>query len=284
MVTYARKPPLRKLPEGDAEAAQERGYFMKKPRIAVPEINQDVRPYVQALYAVGLEPILISVRCEQIEYNYQQEYLDYEDFDPSAYDGLLIPGGWDVAPWRYGQDNHGAMEIREDLDQLQFEVLDAFISRRRPVMGICRGHQLINVYFGGTLIQNLETSWRHAHDYDEPERQHGCSAREGSWLAGLHGRSFPINSSHHQALDRPGHGIIYDGWCLEDGAVEAMHHETLPVIGTQFHPERMCLAFEREDTVSGLPILSYFSRLCGGKPEEFEKKDDDQIMQESMGI
>lgn len=217
---------------------------MKKPRIVIPVTEQNVQNYARALEAAGMEPVMVKERPGEL------------------YDGLLLPGGGDINPLRYGQENQGSMLIMDDLDELQFSVLDDYVKNKKPVLGICRGHQVINVYFGGTMIQHLSTADRHSKKGDEPDRIHFCEAGEDSWLARIYGQQFVHNSSHHQAVDRLGEGLVLDSRCLEDGTVEALHHTELPVYGVQWHPERMCLEWEREDTVNGLPVLEFFCGLC----------------------
>ena len=90
---------------------------MQLPRIAIPEINQDVTNYVNAVkgcrYGTGGD---LSPDPEHIEQNYQQEYLDYSEFRVSSFDGLVLPGGRDINPARYGQENKGSMYISDELD------------------------------------------------------------------------------------------------------------------------------------------------------------------------
>lgn len=255
-----------------------------KPRIVIPEINQDIRNYINAVQAAGMEPVAVSLQSEQIPQAFQQEYLDYAQFRTEACDGLLIPGGGDIAPARYGEENHGSSMIHEALDELQFSILDDFVKKGKPVFGICRGHQVINVYFHGTLIQDIPTAFRHARALEEPDKVHGCRAKKGSWLAQLYGREFSHNSAHHQAVGRLGEKLVIDSRCLEDGTVEAMHHVQLPIYSVQWHPERMCLEWEREDTVNGLLALQFFCRVCGGKPEECGDFAENGIMEDGMGL
>lgn len=257
---------------------------MKRPRIAIPEIDQNIKNYTRAVLAAGMEPVAVSVQSEQVRQKFQQEYLDYSEFKAEAYDGLLIPGGGDINPRRYGQENRGSTMIIDALDELQFAVLDDFVKSGKPILGICRGHQVINVYFGGTLIQHLPTAFRHSRELDEPDKVHQCIAEENSWLAKLYGTEFFHNSAHHQAVDRPGEGLVIDSHCLEDGTVEAMHHSSLPIYSVQWHPERMCLALEREDTVNGISVMQFFCRLCGGEPEKFTAGENSGIMDDRMGI
>lgn len=83
------------------------------------------------------------------------------DFDPSDFDGLLLPGGCDIAPSRYGQEKTAEETVDDELDAIQFAALERFLAAGKPVFGICRGHQLLNVAFGGTLIQHLAGAEHH---------------------------------------------------------------------------------------------------------------------------
>ena len=241
---------------------------MRRPRIAVPEIDQDMTNYTRALFAAGMDPVVISVQMEQLKLKVLQEYLDYSEFRVENYDGLLIPGGGDINPIRYGQKLNGSYMILDALDDLQFDMLDAFVKAQKPVLGICRGHQIINVYFGGTLIQHLPTAFRHSRKFNEGDKVHACRVEKGSWLRELFGTGFFHNSAHHQGILRCGEGLVIDSRCSDDDVIEAVHHISLPIYGVQWHPERMCLALERDDTVNGLPVFCFFSRLCGGSPPE----------------
>jgi putative glutamine amidotransferase len=247
---------------------------MRKPRIAIPEINQNVKNYTRAVRAAGMEPIVISVQSMQIQESSQQEYMDYSEFNVAAYDGLLIPGGVDINPSRYGQENRGSVMIMDALDELQLTMLDDFVRNGKPVLGICRGCQLINVYFGGTMIQHLSTAFRHTREEGGQDKVHDCTAREESWLAKLYGTKFSHNSAHHQAVDSLGEGLVADSYCPEDGIIESLHHSELPIFGVQWHPERMCLEWEREDTVNGLLILQFFDEICRTNSEENERDSD----------
>jgi putative glutamine amidotransferase len=136
----------------------------------------------------------------------------------------------------------------------------------KPIFGICRGHQLINVALGGSLIQHLPTAKDHEHIRLGLDRVHPCTADPDSWIAGIYGTRFAVNSSHHQGVDRPGKGLR-TVLCAPDGVIEAMQHETLPVWSVQFHPERMCYAHRREDTVDGSLLFRFFLEKCE-KPDQ----------------
>ena len=182
--------------------------------------------------------------------------------DAAAFDGLLVPGGVDVDPSSYHHENTASVETQPALDALQLSAIDAFVKAGKPVFGICRGHQVLNVYLGGTLIQHVPSAVRHARDVGgTDDKVHQNTAEPGSWIAGLYGTAFATNSSHHQAVDVPGRGVIVDMYS-DDGIVEAIHHESLPLYGVQWHPERMCFAHKRADTVDGSVVIGFFLDQC----------------------
>ena len=176
------------------------------------------------------------------------------------YDGLILAGGGDIHPSRFNEEIDGSDKIDLDRDRVEFELLKAYVDLGKPVLGICRGHQLINVFFGGSLYQDLPEAELH-------KRQNGCdsvhviTADPESVLGKIYGESFSVNSSHHQAVKRLGEGLKATA-CWNSLYVEAVEHTSLPIIGVQWHPERMCFERKRDDTVSGSEILSYFIDLC----------------------
>lgn len=151
-----------------------------------------------------------------------------------ACDGLLLPGGGDIDPARYGQKNLGSRDIDPERDALEFAALTTALRLGLPVLGICRGCQLINVALGGTLHQDIPD---HSGLGEGVDRLHP-SRTVDPMLIDLYGEEFIINSSHHQAVDRPGEGFRPVQWA-PDGTVEAIRHETLPLFGVQWHPERL---------------------------------------------
>ncbi|MCL2719587.1 MAG: gamma-glutamyl-gamma-aminobutyrate hydrolase family protein [Lachnospiraceae bacterium] len=180
--------------------------------------------------------------------------------DPDDYDALLLPGGDDIDPIFFGQINEGSRRINTQLDRIQLQILKAFIQQKKPVMGICKGMQLINVFFGGDIIQHL--SCYKAHEYLEDldkDQAHVTHARADSLLADLYGTTFHVNSAHHQGCGMPGRRIVYTQFA-EDGVVEGLCHHTLPIIGVQWHPERMCFPPANDVLVDGILLLAYF--LC----------------------
>ncbi len=173
------------------------------------------------------------------------------------YDGLILCGGNDIEPRHYGEESNGAINIDETRDAAEIELARAYIAAGKPILGICRGCQLLNILFGGSLYQDLENSDDHKPLDDRGNyRVHDITAKAGSTLYNIYGESFSVNSAHHQAVKRLGEGLIATAYA--DGVTEGFEHENLPVIGVQFHPEKMCCTERREDTVDGLKIFEYF--------------------------
>lgn len=172
-------------------------------------------------------------------------------------DGLLLAGGGDMDPAYYGQSPAGAYPPDRDRDAQELELLDSFAAAGKPVLGICRGVQVLNVYFGGTLIQDLPGH----NQIDGTDRLHTVTAEPGCFLEKLYGVCSVVNSAHHQAIDRPGDGLrILQR--ADDGVTEALAHTVFPMFGVQWHPERLTGPFFRPDAVDGSRIfdcfLSYF--------------------------
>ena len=151
--------------------------------------------------------------------------------DPARCGGLLLPGGGDMDPRYYGQENAASRGLEPQRDREELELLDWFTARKRPVLGICRGLQVINVYFGGTLLQDIPG---HGQSSGQDRFHRGRSAP--SPLRPFCGEI--VNSAHHQAVDVPGSGLEVVQWA-PDGVAEALCHRTLPVWAVQWHPERM---------------------------------------------
>jgi putative glutamine amidotransferase len=160
-------------------------------------------------------------------------------------DGLLLSGGGDIDPARYGAEPAPQLtSVREERDGAEFAVLDAALSLRLPVLGICRGMQVINVARGGSLHQHLPDVVGHEGHAPVPGGfgEHQVRVAPGSRLSGILGRDAdrPIATPthHHQAVDRLGKGLTATAWAA-DGTVEAFEADGGDsfLVAVQWHPE-----------------------------------------------
>lgn len=224
------------------------------PRILFSASQSGWEHYENAIRAAGGEPI--------------GGYCPAPDL---SCDGLLLCGGGDIDPARFGQENNGSEPPDSARDAAEFALAEAFLSAGKPILGICRGHQLLNIALGGTLKQDVGDFLRPFHSRgDSPDdRVHTVRSQPDSLFCKLYGPLFAVNSSHHQALDALGKGFVPTLWS-EGGIVEGMEHESLPILTVQFHPERMTGAKARPDTVDGAAIFDYFISLCRQTAHTFD--------------
>ena len=190
---------------------------------------------------------------------------DAEEYADLA-DGILFTGSnCDITPSVYGQENRRSEFCNEALDETELRLFEGFFRRNKPIFGICRGVQLINVALGGTLIQDIpeEVPDLTAHDkvYRKETQYHPVTAREGSLLARFFGTEFITNSYHHQSILDCGKGLI-PTVLTDDGIIEAVEHESRPIFGTQWHPERM-IGQEQQELTDMMPLFRHFIQLCG---------------------
>lgn len=180
-----------------------------------------------------------------------------------GFDALVLCGGEDLAPYRYGQENRGSQPPDLARDTAELALVKAFLSAGKPVLGICRGVQLLNVALGGTLVQDLGPLV----PFHAPaggglfDKVHPIQAQSGTLLHTWYGPLFSVNSSHHQALDRLGAGLTVTARS-EGGVVEAVELPGQPVLGVQFHPEQMTGAYLRPDAVDGAPVFRWLLEQC----------------------
>lgn len=167
-----------------------------------------------------------------------------ENCNVKDYDGLVLPGGVDINPALYHQKNTASVGINNQLDKMQYKILDKFVKAGKPVLGVCRGMQLINVYFGGTLRQNVK---------GHRGLSHPTTLQPDSWLYKAYGKNYKVNSWHHQAVDKVGKNLKVTQNADKDKGIEGIQHETLPIYGVQYHPEYMN---------DGKALFQEFVKIC----------------------
>jgi putative glutamine amidotransferase len=241
-----------------------------KPRIAIPlPISTDLEynrlnwpAYADSVLAAGAEPVQFGLDLSR---------RDAADLAATC-QAILLPGSpADVNPDTYGQPRDEATaptdQPREDLDRL---LLDQAYATRKPILCICYGIQLLNVFHGGTLIQDLAVMPVNHAAGSSVAIAHSVNVAPSSLLASIVDpaeapmvdgfRRLPVNSSHHQAIGIPGAELRITARCPQDAVVEAVegpyspeHDLTHFVLGVQWHPERT--------TTSSATSRAIFSRL-----------------------
>lgn len=175
--------------------------------------------------------------------------------------GLLLPGGGDIDPALYHAKNMGSINIDRERDLKELELIREFSVTRRPILGICKGIQILNVAFGGTIDQDMGNSAVHKWEERTGDKVHKVLAPEESFLYPLYGGEFFVNSAHHQAIGSLAPGLIPAAEA-EDGTVEAVEIKERKVYAVQWHPERMAFGHSRIDTVDGRYLFEFFLNLC----------------------
>lgn len=183
-------------------------------------------PYAEALRQAGIEPVLISAEAPR---------------PLAGLQGLVLSGGTDLNPARYGETPHAENETPDDpRDELETGLLGEALAANLPVLAICRGMQLFNVVHGGTLIQHLDNCAAHAvRDNDPALPAHGIVVEPGSRLAEILGEGAQaVNSRHHQAVARVGADLRVTARSTPDGVVEALERSDRRfALAVQWHPE-----------------------------------------------
>lgn len=150
-------------------------------------------------------------------------------------DLLIMKGGEDIAPVSYGAHLRYILSRGNPyLDYFENEKLPRYIEKGTPIFGICRGLQALNVHFGGTLVQHLPD---HPKSDDREDLVHN--------VVGDTKEVFGVNSLHHQCIEKLGHGLLSTHVATEGkedsptNIIEAIKHETLPIVAVQWHPEEI---------------------------------------------
>ena len=193
------------------------------------------RAYVDAVQAAGGIALMIPP---------DPWLVDHPDDVLDAIDGLVLAGGADIDPSSYGEERHRCtINTRPERDRVEIALTRRALERDMPLLGICRGMQLLNVALGGTLVQHLPDDVGHGDhrrnlgSFDDAD--HDVRLAPGSLAARacgelLHG----TKSHHHQAVDRLGDGLVASGWSVLDDLVEAVEvPDARWALGVQWHPE-----------------------------------------------
>ena len=232
---------------------------MKKPIIGVTPLWDDEKKsywmlpgYLEGLEEAGAIPIILPLAADGADIAQLADLCD----------GFLFTGGQDVAPQLYGEAMKPTCgELCPARDTLERELLNRALEQDKPILGICRGLQILNVTLGGTLYQDLPTEHppEISHSMKPPYDRAAHTVRilpDTPLAALLQKPELGVNSCHHQIIGRLGTGLEVLQRA-EDGVVEAFRHKTLPVWGIQWHPERLT-ADCQTGTVDGLAVYRAF--------------------------
>lgn len=171
-------------------------------------------------------------------------------------DGLVLCGGGDIDPSYFGEEVSGSFPADRERDKKEFFLFDSYRSFGRPVFGICRGMQIINVAMGGTLYQHLENSMHHIGNVDICHAVKNIPETPAHCLFGE--KSF-VNSAHHQACKKIGQGLSIMQMC--DDVAEGIYAHN--IIGVQWHPERMTGKYFDKKYTDPAPIFEFFLKMFG---------------------
>ena len=206
------------------------------------EIDLYFCDYARGVLAAGGLPVFLPTCADPADY---AERLD----------GLLLSGGADIDPARYGQTPCAELFTPEPArDAFEIGLLDGAAEAGLPVLGICRGLQVLNVHSGGTLHQHVAPHACHAQPPNAVA--HRVDLAEGSLAASLYGPSVEVNSLHHQTVDAIADSFEATGHS-DDGAIEVIESPYRPWLGVQWHPEMM-------DSRDRDPVFDWLVRAASG--------------------
>lgn len=203
--------------------------------------------YVRLIERSGGHPVMIPIL----------EDLDLIDRIVKSLDAVVLAGGADIHPIIYGEDpNPNLGDVCLDRDETELAIITAAIKYGKPILGICRGLQLLNCHFGGTLYQDIFSQVPDVIGHMSPSTNfdftHSINLDEDGFLYEIMGKDrMLVNSTHHQAIKKLGEGFKVVAKA-SDGIIEAIENRDKKIFAVQFHPEKMQ---EKNRTI--LDILSY---------------------------
>lgn len=212
--------------------------------------------YILSISRAGGVPLMIPARLQEDE---------RERLVPLC-DGFLFTGGVDISPYFYGEDAHEKVGFTDSvLDEVQIPFMKMALAADKPILGICRGHQVLNVACGGTLYQDLSeipgVYVKHFQKTRSGDVSHMVNLKPGSLLFTLYGEKIMVNSYHHQAVKKCGKNVKPVAYSA-DGVVEAIEvagHSY--AMGVQWHPEAMYAV----GNPSMEPLFASFVEACARK-------------------
>jgi len=200
-------------------------------------VNKD---YVDAVIRAGGVPLIIPFSTDKEVIISQTQLID----------GLILSGGHDINPYNYGQEPSQKIgETFPERDTYEMILLEESKKRNIPILGICRGFQLINVAAGGTLYQDLSlipgNILKHNQVSNPTLKTHKVEIKENSFISSIFGKETMVNSFHHQVIDKVANDFIVVAKA-SDGVVEAIEHKTYKfLVAVQWHPEMLAVNCEK---------------------------------------
>jgi len=157
--------------------------------------------------------------------------------------GIVLAGGDDIDPYLYHEEPHPKLgRVYKETDAYYLQVIEVALKKNLPILGICKGHQALNIYYGGTLYQDLrsqnEAYFKHVQLSFREESSHAIKIEKDSFLYEAYGEAVAVNSFHHQAIKDLGKDLKITA-TSSDGMIEAIEDQKKRVIGVQFHPEML---------------------------------------------
>ncbi len=209
--------------------------------------------YVNAVIAAGGVPVILPIIEDKEAVKIQAEHID----------GLIVMGGHDVAPGYFNEEPLSCLgEILPKRDAYEIELLRIITGMKKPIFGICRGLQILNVVFGGSLYQDISLAERsiqiqHNQKARPYVRTHSIETKEGSIMRKLFGKTDTVNSYHHLAIKEIAKNFTATAWA-PDGIIEAIEYSgDSYIMGVQFHPEMLAANYK-----SSLGLFKEFITRC----------------------